>query len=110
MNSIKTKIKKVNNLQNKGKKIFFCVDDILNILEIPKTKWVEEWELQKQYISDSLKKGEVEFHIYYTQNYFIENIVGMNENHESLYCTLDILMDILDFEDGSKLLALLGVE
>lgn len=110
MNSIKTKVKKVKNSVNQGLKIFFCVDDILNILEISKQKWNEEFNAQYEYVKRQLKHGNVEFHQYYQQNIIVEKISGGQYEYENIYCTLDIFTDILDWDNSSKLLSLLGVE
>ena len=99
MERIRTIVKEVNNTVNQGKKIFFCVDDVCKVIGISKKEWNKLWNAQKEYT----KRVDGEFYDFFQQNNFVEKIYGANGSYESLYCTINIFKDVLDYEDYNKI-------
>ena len=93
MDRIRAIVKNVDNTINQGKKIFFCAEDICKVIGVSKEEWDKCWVSHWEYIEPSIE----EYNKFFLQNHYTEIIQGANASHEILYCTMDLLEDVLDF-------------
>lgn len=105
--TIKVKIMRVCNPINEGKKMFFNVEDVCEMLYISKKDWEKLWNDYKVYILQP-KIENFDYKIFYNENHYVEKISGMNEEWESLYCTTELLDDILPTEKMNSFLDIIG--
>ena len=77
MERIRVIVTKVDNTTNKGKKMFFCVDDVCKVVDISKEYWNECYA----YFWKSIESFQEEYKEFFKQNYYTEVIQGANTSY-----------------------------
>ena len=114
MDRIRAIVKNVDNTINKGKKIFFCVEDICEAIGVSKEEWNDRWNTHGQYIkptiSPVINEYSEDYNEYLKQNHYTEVLHGATGSYEILYCTMNLFEDVLDYSNYTDIMDLLDCE
>ncbi len=114
MDRIRAIVKNVDNTINKGKKIFFCAEDICKAIRVSKKEWNELWNTHggpiEKSISPVINEYSEEYNEFLLQNHYTEVLHGANASYEILYCTIDLFEQVLDYDDFIKIINLLSCD
>lgn len=77
------------------KQLFYNVEDILVVLGISTEDWQKKWKSFEKNVNAQRKWGYNEQLIFFKNNQFIEEIKGATGTRQDLYCSRDLISDIL---------------
>ena len=77
------------------KQLFYNVEDILVVLGIYNEDWQKKWKSFEKNVNAQKKWGYNDLFYYLKDNQFIEEIKGATGTRQDLYCSRDLISDIL---------------
>jgi hypothetical protein len=77
------------------KKLFYNVEDILAVLGISFEYWQKKWNSFEKNVNAQRKCGYNGLLIFFKNNQFIEEIKGATGIRQDLYCSKDLITEIL---------------